>query len=104
MSEDLGRKRLLAKLEGIFTKWITNNGNPIRYPVTWRDGSRLRGKHKILNVDNCDWDRMWAARYVFGANEVRIYCAIDEILKYIEERGGGDIPLICMGLEDEDDI
>jgi hypothetical protein len=45
----LGRKRLLAELEGIVTDYIYNNGNQIRYPIDFNDGTRLKGRY-ILNV------------------------------------------------------
>ena len=46
----LARKKLISKLEGIIADHIYNNGNQIRYPIDFKDGTRLRGRY-ILDVN-----------------------------------------------------
>jgi len=47
----IGRKKLIAKLEGRFFKNIYNNQNQIRYPITFKNGSKLKGRY-ILDVND----------------------------------------------------
>jgi DNA-directed RNA polymerase subunit alpha len=79
----MGYRILLSKLEGIVSDCVENNGNPIRYPVSWPDGSRLRGQNTILKAEGYSFEEMAEGRYRFGANELFIYQALDKVLKYL---------------------
>jgi len=79
----IGRKKLIAKLEGKFFKNIYNNKNQIRYPITFKNGSKLKGRY-ILDVNNSNKDYFYSGHYVFGANKLYIYKAIDSMLQFLE--------------------
>jgi hypothetical protein len=78
-----GYLRLLSVLEGIVAERVRNNGAQIRYPVDWPDGSRLRGKATILRTDDSTYEEMARGRYVFGANELFVYEALDAIPRFL---------------------
>ena len=99
--EDRARKKLISRLEGIVTDHITNNGNIIRYPITFKDGSQLRGKF-ILDVNENNENKFFSGRYVFGANELFIYEALEAVISQLEEDGLIDSFNIKYGLPDED--
>ena len=77
-------EKLISRLEGILTDQIYNNGKQIRYPLTFNDGNKLKGKGTILATDNLDVKKFYSAHYKFGANEVYIYEAIKKILDELE--------------------
>lgn len=79
----IGRKKLIAKLEGRFFKNIYNNQNQIRYPITFKNGSKLKGRY-ILDVNDNNENYFYSGHYVFGANKVYIYKAIDSMLQFLE--------------------
>lgn len=95
------RKRLISRLEGVVTDHIFNNGNSIRYPITFNDGSQLRGKF-ILDVNEGNEDKFFSGRYVFGANELFIYDALEAVILQLEEEGVIDSVNLDFGLRDED--
>lgn len=82
----VGYLKLLSQLEGIVGDCVQNNGRPIRYPIDWPDGNRLRGKNIILRAASYTFDEMSEGRYVFGANELLVYQALDKILKHLAVR------------------
>jgi len=86
----LKREKLISKLEGILVDHIYNNGNSIRYPITFGDGSKLKGRY-ILDVNDENKDIFYSGKYVFGANELYIYDAINAMLEYLEENYWMDI-------------
>ena len=96
------RKKLLSRLEGIVTDQIANNGNIIRYPITFKNGSRLKGKY-ILDVNDSNEDYVFTGRYVFGANELFIYKALDAVIGQLESEGLIDSFELDMLDEDEDE-
>lgn len=99
----LERKRLISRLEGMFENHIYNRNNPIRYPITFEmpHGTReLRGTNSILNVDAASEAVFYRGAYVFGANKLFIYQALNEILDYLESEGALD--LSCFYDVDED--
>lgn len=96
------RKKLLSKLEGVVTDQIVNNGNIIRYPITFRDGSRLRGKY-ILDVNERNEDYFFTGRYVFGANELFIYKALDAVIDKLDAEGLIDFDELYALDDDEDE-
>src|SRR5947209_2235545 len=83
-ANSLGRRILLSRLEGRIGERVLNNKNWIRYPITFPDGSRLRGMHKILKADVVTLEEMKEGRYIFGANELFVYQALDKILNELE--------------------
>jgi hypothetical protein len=85
-SNSLGRRLVLSRLEGLVGESVRNNNNPIRYPLTWPDGSRLRGMHRILKASVVTLEEMLQGRYVFGANELFVFQALDNILADLEKR------------------
>ena len=97
----LAREKLISKLEGIVTQYIYNNGNQIRYPVTFNDGTRLRGNY-ILDVDEENEDIFYSGKYTFGANKLYIYQALDAILDFLDEEGA-DIWMVEDKYEEDDD-
>ena len=92
----IGRKKLISKLEGIVYKNIYNNGNRIRYPITFKNGSKLKGNF-ILKITDENKEYFYTGRYIFGANELYIYNAIEQLLSYLENEADLDTSL----LEDE---
>jgi len=78
-------EKLISRLEGILTRKIYNNGNQIRYPLTFNDGSKLKGHGTRLATDNLDVNKFYSGHYKFGANEVYIYEAIKMILDELEK-------------------
>ena len=80
-------EQLISKLEGVFYRRIYNNSQPIRYPITFRDGSKLKGKNTILDPLNMDTTKFYSGHYKFGANSVYIYEALKDILDKLEEFG-----------------
>jgi hypothetical protein len=82
----LAREKLISRLEGIVWKNIYNNNNQIRYPITFRDGSKLKGRY-ILRVSEKNIGKFYSGRYIFGANELYIYQALAEILDFLDEEG-----------------
>ena len=83
LSNTLGRRLLLTRLERMISECLRNNDNSFRYPVTWPDGSRLRG-HKTLQAESVSMDELLEGRYIFGANELFIYRALDKVLTALE--------------------
>jgi hypothetical protein len=83
-SNSTGRKILLSRLEGILGECVRNNKSWIRYPITWPDGSRIRGSRKILHAKVYTIDEMLEGRYIFGANELFVYRALNKILEELE--------------------
>ena len=86
----VARKKLISRLEGTLSEHIVNNGNNIRYPLTFIDGSKLKGNY-ILNVSDSNLSKFFPGKYIFGANELHIYKALDAVLDHLE----------CEGLIDE---
>ena len=82
----LARKKLIAELEGIVTDYIYNNGNQIRYPISFKNGRKLRGRY-ILNVNEENKDIFYSGHYTFGANKLYIYQAIDAMLDFLDDKG-----------------
>ncbi len=80
----IGRKLLLSQLESVFHEYVENNGNIIRYPITFSDNSSLRGNY-ILRVDPSSEDIFFSGRYKFGANSLYIYQAIDALIEKLED-------------------
>jgi len=74
-----GRIKLISHLEGIFHDHVVNNGNPIRYPITFSGEKELRGRY-ILRVTEENVDIFYSGRYRFGANSFYVYKAIDSLL------------------------
>jgi len=75
-----GRIRLLSELEGVFHDFVVNNGGHIRYPITFNGNKKLRGRY-VLKIAEENVNIFYSGRYVFGANELYIYKAIDELLR-----------------------
>lgn len=83
----LGRMRLISHLEGIVSDNIHNNYDaPIRYPITLDDSKELRGRQVILKVDELEWDELMKGKYVFGANKLYIYKALNQIIDYLNNK------------------
>ena len=80
-------ERLISKLEGILTRKIYNNGSQIRYPLTFNDGSKLKGRGTILATDNLDTVKFYSGHYKFGASKVYIYQVISNMLDELERLG-----------------
>lgn len=80
------RKKLLSRLEGVVSDHVVNNGNTIRYPLTFIDGSKLKGNY-ILNVTENNSSKFFTGKYVFGANELYIYKALEAVLDHLEREG-----------------
>jgi hypothetical protein len=80
-----GYRRLLAKLENRVANAVKNINatNPMRYPIKWPDGSLLEGKNVILKVEDYSFEEMAKGRYVFGANELFVFQALDNILQFL---------------------
>lgn len=87
-------------LEGVFTDNIFNNGKVIRYPITFENGSKLKGKF-ILDVNEGNEEHFFSGHYVFGANELYIYKALEAIIEKL--RAEGLIDVFELELVDEDD-
>ena len=83
---DIGRKKLIASLEGVFRHHIYNNNNSIRYPITFNNNRRLKGPY-ILRVTEDNEDYFFSGRYQFGANRMYVYQLIDALLDELESRG-----------------
>ena len=83
---NIERKKLISRLEGTVSEHITNNGNNIRYPLTFIDGSKLRGDY-ILRVSDSNSSKFFTGRYIFGANELHIYKALEAVLDHLEQEG-----------------
>ncbi len=83
------------------TDYIDNNGNQIRYPIDFKDGTRLRGRY-ILDVNEENEDIFYSGKYTFGANKLYIYQALDAILDFLEDKGV-DIWMVEEEYEDEED-
>jgi hypothetical protein len=86
MNESLGRKRLISKLEGMVWREVYNNDSQIRYPITFEGKGRLQGRY-ILAVNQENESYFFTGKYVFGANELYIYRAINSILEYLKDQG-----------------
>jgi hypothetical protein len=91
--KDAGYLRLLSILEGIVGDCVQNNGRQIRYPIDWPDGSRLRGKETILKTQEHTFEEMAEGRYVFGANELFVYRALDKVLQFLAVKMKDPSPL-----------
>ncbi len=95
------KEMLISKLEGVFTDHIYNNSNQIRYPMVFNDGSKLKGKNTILNTMNLTHSKFYSSHYIFGANKVYIYEAIDAILNKLDDLDIIHIDSIIDAMEDQ---
>jgi hypothetical protein len=93
-----GYRRLLAILEGKVANCVKNinSTNTMRYPIKWPDGSILEGSNKILNGQNYSFEELAEGRYVLGANELFIFQALDEILKFLAVSMKDPAPLYAL--------
>lgn len=82
----LARKKLLSRLEGVVSDHIVNNGKNIRYPLTFIDGAKLKGNY-ILGVSENNSSKFFSGKYIFGANELYIYKALEAVLNTLEKEG-----------------
>jgi hypothetical protein len=95
------KKALIARLEGIIgnscyngniQNWGPNyerycDGREFRYPITFLE--KGTAKDKCWHTDpNMKWDRMRTGYYAFGANQLHIISALEEIVNYLEENHG----------------
>lgn len=84
--EDIGRKVLIAQLEGIFHNYVINNGKKIRYPISFGDDTEIRGKYTLKVSPDAEL-YFFSGEYKFGANSLKIYMAIDALLKKLSKMG-----------------
>ena len=84
--EDIGKKKLLSILEGVFHNHVVNNGKTIRYPITFDENKEIRGNF-ILKVTEENSSFFFSGRYQFGANALYIYKAIDSLLEKLDDLG-----------------
>jgi hypothetical protein len=73
-------------LEEVVGRQVLNNNKWIRYPVDWPDGARLRGEGTVLRADVYSLDEMLEGRYTFGANQLFVYRALNDLLGWLEEK------------------
>jgi hypothetical protein len=82
----LARKKLISSLEAVFHDYVINNDNNIRYPISFKDNSKLKGNY-VLRVEPGNEDIFYSGRYQFGANSLFIYSAINSLIQSLERRG-----------------
>jgi len=95
------KKKLLAKLESIIgnscyngniQNWGPNyqrysNGRSFRYPITFLEQGAI--KDKCTKTDpEMPLERMKTGYYAFGANQLYIIEALEEIIDYLEKNYG----------------
>ncbi|MBY5947666.1 hypothetical protein [Photobacterium rosenbergii] len=73
-------KTLIRDLEVCFHNKVENNGRQIRYPLTF-DGDRVLRGSNIPMIDSAIEAVFFSGRYKFGANDLYVYSAIDEVVK-----------------------
>ena len=96
-----GRKILLSLLEFIVGKSVRNNDKWIRYPISL-PGGELRGNVRLATLRE-EWDDLMEGKYRFGANELFVFRALDEVLENLEKQlPPGAIDELCERIFEED--
>ncbi len=95
------KKALLAKLESIIgnscyngniQNWGPNyerycDGREFRYPITFLDKGQEKDKCHKTDI-SMSLERMRTGYYAFGANQLHIIEALEEVIDYLEENYG----------------
>jgi len=88
-------KALLIELENIVGQMFFNyRGDQMAYPLKYDtavNGIETTAKCMVMKVENTS-DEILSARYVVGANHIRIYKALYNVVQNLKERHGLNVP------------
>jgi len=90
----LEEKTLLIEVESIVGQMFFNyRGDQMSYPLTYETsakGEKTTAKSMTLNVQN-NSEEILSARYVVGANHIRIFKALYNVVHCLKEKHGFSI-------------
>ena len=78
------RAALLVVLEHLVRNHVYNNGARINYPLSGSESIKFHG-NEVPDPHDIDAEFVQQARYEFGANDLYIYEALNEVLDYLED-------------------